>query len=188
VLNLLLAIWFFLPAGVANAAPVIANKIPLLNRWNTPLDFGLEHDGRRLLGPNKTWRGFVFGVATATATIWLQFMLWSGVASNSAFWQRAGELSAFGNNYFLLLGALLGAGALLGDAVESYFKRKKGVLSGHSWFPFDQIDYIIGGLLFVLPFTDLTLGFAAQIFVAWFGMHLLFSFIGYKLGLKSRPI
>jgi hypothetical protein len=38
------ALWFFLPAGVANAAPVFANKIPVLNRWKTPMDFGKSYN------------------------------------------------------------------------------------------------------------------------------------------------
>ena len=47
---------FFLPAGIANAAPVFANKIPIVKNWQAPLDMGITWRGQPLLGKNKTWR------------------------------------------------------------------------------------------------------------------------------------
>lgn len=169
----LAAVIFFLPAGVANAAPVLANKIPLLNTWQTPMDFGAKWHGRRLLGTNKTWRGLLTGMVVAGLTALL--------------------LSPFdGRNTALitvfLLGALMGCGALVGDAVESALKRRRGIASGSSWFPFDQIDYIIGGLLFIYPFAHLTLSTMAVIFVTFFGLHLVTAYVAYLLKLKDKPI
>ena len=62
--NFWFALWFFLPAGLANGAPVIANKVPLINKWITPLDFGKTWGGKRIFGSNKTWRGLVVGGLT----------------------------------------------------------------------------------------------------------------------------
>ncbi|MDZ7785911.1 MAG: CDP-archaeol synthase [Candidatus Saccharibacteria bacterium] len=168
----LFALWFFLPAGVANAAPVLINKIPFVTRWNTPLDFGKSFRGIRILGNNKTIRGVVCGALIA-----------GGVGHGQQLLAPADfpEMS-------FIIGVALGAGALLGDALESFFKRQKGVASGEKWFPFDQIDYILGGIVFALPFAELTLILCAQIVIIWFGMHLLFAYIGYKLGLKNAPI
>ena len=59
------AIWIFLPAGAANAAPVWANKIRWLKDWQAPLDFGKTFRGKRLFGQNKTWRGLFFGCLAA---------------------------------------------------------------------------------------------------------------------------
>jgi CDP-2,3-bis-(O-geranylgeranyl)-sn-glycerol synthase len=171
--NIFLAIWFFLPAGVANATPVVANKIPVLKNWKTPLDFGRSYKGIRVLGPNKTWRGLLTGTIIAGVVALLQFT----AHNNGGTW-----LGAFG------LGALMGLGALTGDAIESFIKRQRGVPAGHSWFPFDQIDYIIGGLLIIYPFTRLPLHIIALIFVSFFGLHLLVAYIGYLLHLKDRPI
>ncbi len=179
------AIWFFLPAGIANAAPVFLNKIPVISRWKTPLDFGKSYHGYRLSGDNKTWRGLllgggVFGGLTA---------LLLHVVAQHHLW---GINSVYGIDYaspsVVLLGVLLGLGALLGDAIESLFKRRRGVASGEAWFPYDQTDYILGGLLFSLPFVRLPITAYILIAVVWFGMHLLFSYIGYRLGLKSKPI
>jgi CDP-2,3-bis-(O-geranylgeranyl)-sn-glycerol synthase len=130
----LMALLFFLPAGVANAAPVIANKIPLINKWQTPLDFGWSWHQRRLLGNNKTWRGIFTGTFLAGVTGWLLYPLINPAESR-------GEI--------VIISLLMGFGALMGDAIESFIKRQRGVPAGHSWFPFDQIDYIIGGLLII---------------------------------------
>jgi CDP-2,3-bis-(O-geranylgeranyl)-sn-glycerol synthase len=167
------ALLFFLPAGAANMAPVFANKIPLLNRWKTPVDFGLTYKGQRLLGNNKTWRGIVCGTLLGglTAVIVSKLNV-NTVATIDPFW----------------IGCLLGFGALAGDAIESYFKRLKGVKPGEAWFPFDQTDYIIGGLLAVSLFIRLQLWVILTIFIVYFGAHLLVAYCGYRLGLKDRPI
>lgn len=176
--SLAVAFWFFLPAGVANMTPVLANRIPVLNVWKTPLDFGLRYKGKRIFGNNKTWRGLVMGMFTGAVTgllieelvypfvHWPDYLVGPGIA----------------------LGAVMGCGALLGDALESFFKRQRGINSGKSWYPFDQIDYILGGLFFVAPFTYLTLSLMVWVFAVYFGLHVLTAFLAYKLGLKESPI
>lgn len=169
----LAAFLFFLPAAIANATPVIANKVPLLKNWKTPLDLHKTWRGQRLLGTNKSWRGLVTGTLFGGLTALLVGALTS-VSDPS--------LSTF------LLGSVIGFGALVGDAVESFFKRQRGIGAGRSWFPFDQIDYIIGGLVFVYPITRLPLGTIAMIFITFFGLHLLGAYVGYLTGLKDKPI
>lgn len=170
------ALWFFLPAGIGNMAPVIANKIPLLNRWNLPLDFGLSIGNSRVFGANKTWRGLLFGIVCA------------GAFSVGQFYVYAPLIDSVGSAF--VLGMMLGGGALLGDAVASFFKRRLDIPSGTAWIPFDQTDYIIGGLLLVLPFASHTLSSVAvaSILIVYTGLHFLVSYIGYLLGLKQRPV
>jgi CDP-2,3-bis-(O-geranylgeranyl)-sn-glycerol synthase len=88
----------------------------------------------------------------------------------------------------LLLGFLFGLGALAGDAIESFFKRQANVPAGAAWFPFDQIDYIAGGCLAAALAVHLRLHEYATVLAVWFLMHLLFSYIGYLLHLKARPV
>ena len=171
---IILAVLFFLPAGVANASPVIANRIPFVNRFKTPIDFGKSWRGKRILGDNKTWRGLIFGTLMASAASLLIGYFADPQASDAS------------RTFFT--GFLLGLGALTGDAVESFFKRQRGIQSGKAWFPFDQTDYIIGGLLFVYPMVQIPVILMAGIFVIYFGLHLLFSYIAFLLGLKSQPI
>ncbi len=172
-----LAFWIFLPAGIANMAPPIANKIPILNRWTTPIDLKKTIGGKRILGDHKTWRGLVFGVGAAALTCFLEVAYLSGRTFTTH-----GILISF------LAGGLIGFGALLGDAVESFFKRRIGITSGNSWFPFDQIDYIIGGLAFLLILIHLRLQTILMIFVIYFGLHLLLSYVGFLIGFKDKPI
>lgn len=176
------AFLFFLPAGLANMAPVFANKIPILNRWKTPLDFSKKFHGKRILGNNKTWRGLVCGTLIGSL---------AGVIINLAYPDlitRVATVSFTPGLAMLIGGAAMGAGALLGDAIESFFKRRTGVGPGDTWFPFDQIDYIAGGLLFSYPIFHPTQVVILNTFMLYFGLHIVFSYVGYLIGLKNKPI
>ena len=41
-------------------------------------------------------------------------------------------------------------GALIGDIIESFFKRRIGKNRGEDWIIFDQLDFIIGALILCL--------------------------------------
>jgi CDP-2,3-bis-(O-geranylgeranyl)-sn-glycerol synthase len=178
----LLALLLFLPAAIANAAPVFANKIPGFNRWDTPIDVGKSYRGKRVLGDNKTWRGLCSGTIAGMLTGLAVYFIYPGLVQRFEIAPLVPVLD------MAIIGAALGFGALLGDTVESFFKRQRNVSSGSSWFPFDQTDYILGGLLFVWPVIHLSLRQAIAIFVAYFSLHLVGSYIGYLLKLKDRPI
>jgi CDP-2,3-bis-(O-geranylgeranyl)-sn-glycerol synthase len=180
---LLAAIWFFLPAGLANAAPVFAALLPGLRNLNTPMDLGKSYHGKRIFGDHKTWRGLIAGIVMATLVIGLQKYLYVRTA-----WVP--ELSWFDyqSSAIWLLGPLFGLGVLLADAIESFFKRQRGIGPGKTWFPFDQTDYIVGGCLFSLPVVQLSLERYIWVLVTWFGLHLLSVYIGHRLGIREKPI
>jgi CDP-2,3-bis-(O-geranylgeranyl)-sn-glycerol synthase len=132
------ASYFFVPAYFSNLTPPLVSKIPFLNK---PLDFGKSYKGKRLLGDNKTIRGIVFAVIVGTLMFLLQKYLYN--------FPWFANISLF--NYqtqTIWLGFLMAFGAIFGDAVESFFKRRRGTGSGKPWIPFDQLDYIVGALLF----------------------------------------
>jgi CDP-2,3-bis-(O-geranylgeranyl)-sn-glycerol synthase len=182
--NIWFAIWFFLPAGAANVMPVLLAKAPGLRDLETPVDGGRHWRGQRILGDHKTWRGLVTGVVAGVLTIWLQALLYEHYA-----WARQASMQLdYTAIPYLTLGFLLGFGALLGDMIKSFAKRQLGVPPGHSWFPFDQIDYIVGALLFSLPIVRLHLVQYFWIIVLWFGIHLLTSYLGFYLHFKSSRI
>lgn len=174
--HILAAFLFFLPAGIANMSPVFANKIPWLRDWKTPIDLGRSWHGKRLLGDNKTLRGIAFGTFAGALTA-LIIRLFTNPATSL-------QIQAT----FVFAGAWLGFGALVGDAVESFFKRRLNIASGHSWFPFDQTDYIIGGLIVIYPIYHPSISLMLTILLLFFGLHLISSYIGYLLGLKDKPI
>jgi CDP-2,3-bis-(O-geranylgeranyl)-sn-glycerol synthase len=180
----LFALWFFVPAGIANLAPILAAKAPFLKGWNQPIDGGRIFRGKRLLGSNKTWRGLVCGVIAGSLAFWIQTVLFA----HSQTIRNLSEPLNYNDNMLLFLGPLMGFGALSGDAVKSFFKRQFDVDSGRSWLPWDQVDYIIGGLLWTTPVVRLSLSRYAWVILIWAGIHFAASYVGYLTKHKAEPI
>jgi len=86
------------------------------------------------------------------------------------------------------LGTLSGLGALAGDAIKSFFKRQVNVPPGKSWVPFDQIDYIVGGIVFTMFYIRLTPMDYLWLFLLWSLMHPFTTFLGFVLRLKKSPL
>jgi len=182
--EILFALWFFAPAGLANSAPVFANRIPVLRDLGVPLDGGKTFLGKRIFGDHKTLRGLLAGVLVAILVAAIQMALFN----NIAWIQTISEPINYSDPIVLLMGAALGFGALAGDAVKSFFKRQVSVPSGKSWFPFDQIDYIIGGLLASIPFVSLSIKEYLVIGLVWFVIHPIATVVAWVLHLKDSPI
>lgn len=128
VIELGRTVLIFLPAIVANVVPIIAAKRGWLPSLAVPIDARLSWRGVRLLGDNKTVRGFVTGISAAALVGAAQAYL----AANGPIFAGAG------------LGALLGLGALGGDAAASFIKRQMHIAPGQPFFPWDQIDFVLG--------------------------------------------
>jgi CDP-archaeol synthase len=177
------SLFFFAPAGIANLAAFASGKIRFLKKYNFPVDCYIKIKGKRLLGSHKTVRGFLAAVLTGIFVCYLE-VLWYG----SDFWVR----EYVPVDYYIVnpvfLGGLLGFGALSGDAVKSFFKRLRGIQPGRSWFPFDQIDYIVGGIVFSLFSIQLPVVYYLLIFIVWFLLHPVMTFFGYLLKLRRRPL
>lgn len=177
------ALWFYLPAGNANMAPVFAKKIKFLEFLDIPLDFRLTLRGKRLFGDNKTVRGLVAGYFAAWIAIALQ--IW---AYNNFEIIRDFSLFDYSQMNIWLFAAVFSLGALGGDALESFFKRQLNIKPGQSWAPYDQIDWILGAVVLSLFVTD----FGASIYlwaIVW-GMilHPMSTVIGWFFKLKDKPI
>lgn len=181
---LLFALWFFLPAGAANAVPVPAAKLPVLRRWNAPMDFGRTLHGERILGSHKTWRGLICGMIASTIVLWLQQLILAHVSWTHSL---AGPVD-YASLPTLVMGPLFGFGVLAGDAIKSFFKRRHGVVPGRSWFPFDQTDFIIGGVLATVPFVVLDWTEYLAILFVWVAAQMLAKWLGYLAGLNEQPI
>ncbi|MGH7195614.1 MAG: CDP-archaeol synthase [Candidatus Saccharimonadales bacterium] len=179
--DLFFALWFFLPAGAANMVPVLVAKISWLKQYNAPIDFGRKFRGQRLLGPHKTLRGLISGILAATFVVFLQQLLAQHYGAIN-HWTSGVDYKTLN---VLIVGPLLGFGALAGDAIESFFKRQRKMPAGKGWFPFDQTDYIIGGALAVAPFIHLTLRQYVILIILWLIVHIVVNYIGYLLKIKD---
>ena len=173
------ALYFFLPAYIANIAPVIAAKV--FPKWNTPIDFDKKLQGKPILGSHKTWRGLFSGIVLAILIVYLQTYL-----LKYSFWSSI-TLIDYELQNLVYLGFLFGFGALLGDAVKSFFKRRLGMESGSKWILFDQLDFVIGALLLVSFVYQPSVQHVLVIIVISPLLHVLTNLLGYKIGIKNVP-
>ena len=86
----------------------------------------------------------------------------------------------------VLLGFLMGFGVLLGDSVESFFKRRRGIKPGKSWFPWDQLDCMIGGVAMILPVYVPTISVLVTMAVLTVIIHVSIRHAGYYIGVSKE--
>lgn len=182
--ELFFALWFFLPAAIANVMPIFASHWKFLHGFDYPMDFGRTFRGKRIFGAHKTLRGLIVGIIFATFVLWLQQL----AVLHFSFIAHITDQVDYAKLPVILLGPLFALGALLGDAVESFFKRRVGIKPGDGWFPFDQIDYIVGGAVATMLFVQLSILQYIWLVFLWLVIHVISTIIGYKLGLKDKPI
>lgn len=182
--EILTMMWFLSPAAIANVVPVFLAKVPFLKQFDTPLDFHKKLAGRPIFGTHKTWRGLLGGIIAAILFVWLQVWILdncSGLRDYVTINYTPPHFNPF------LIGTLLAIGALGGDAIESFIKRRAGIAAGRPWHPFDQIDFVVGAALatcFVVPLTWLQ--YLAALVIGGGGSQIA-SWVGHKLGLKNTP-
>lgn len=169
LLLVLKSLYFFLPAYFANMAPVLLKGVPVLGIpvW------------RKKFGKNKTWRGLVAAVLMGILVFWLQKYLF-----RLDFFYRLSFIDY--SDFSWILGFLLGLGAILGDLAGSYFKRRQKIKEGESWKPWDQLDFVIGGMVLSWLVYVPSMGVILILLVVSPFLHMLFSWLGYKLGVKKN--
>lgn len=178
-------LWLSLPLVCANILPVA------FGRGGTPIDFNrLAWDGQPLLGQGKTWEGLIGGILGAV------MLTFSAVLVAIAF-QRQELYELWGSNFTVFIGhaATLAAGALLGDMIKSFFKRRLGKDRGQSWPLIDQFDAVLGGfgLMALVDWPWFRQEFLSRwmailfLLVVYYLVHRLISWAGFRLGLKTAP-
>ena len=85
----------------------------------------------------------------------------------------------------LIYGFLMAFGALVGDAVGSFIKRRIGMQSGDPAPLLDQLDFVFGAIIFISPFIKISINFILIICAISIILHLLSNTIAYLLGLKD---
>jgi CDP-2,3-bis-(O-geranylgeranyl)-sn-glycerol synthase len=154
---------FIFPAYCANATPVLAGG-------GRPMDFGKNlPDGKRVLGKNKTFRGFFFGWAIG---------IFVGLVEGAVF--------GFAS-YSVLFSIITPLGALLGDLTGAFVKRRLNIASGGLLPVVDQVDFVVGALVFALPLAIVYWQLAVAVLIITPPIHLLTNYVAYKLKLKSNP-
>jgi len=160
------ALYYIFPAYCANAAPVIFGG-------GHPIDSGKKFaDGRPIFGPHKTVRGVIVGIFVGTLVGWAQENLAPTVGLEK------------GN---VLLGFTLSLGAIIGDLVGSFVKRRLDLRAGAPLPISDQIDFVLVALFFSLAIRPPTLSATVIIVILTLPIHLSANIIAYLLHLKKSP-
>jgi len=176
-----LAIWFGLPAWIANASPVLGGG-------GRAIDGGrFYRDGRRILGDGKTIRGFIvgiiFGVLTGLGQMLAAPYLHPILAQFVTVTPEM-ELVLYTQIPVVIL---LSVGALTGDIVGSFIKRRVDVKSGNPSPFMDQLGFIIMALIFAYSVIQPRSIYVVILILITLGIHWISNALGYLLGLKKNP-
>ncbi len=147
---------------LANGAPVIAKRI-FGSRFVRPVDGYIRfYDGRRLFGPSKTIRGVVCAlILTAAAAPAIGLSVW--------------------------LGLLIAAGAMAGDLLSSFTKRRLGRPASSRAIPIDQVPESLIPLLACYSPLGLSIADVLAGVVAFLIGGVLISRVLYRLHVRDRP-
>ncbi len=152
------ALLFIGPSYVANAAPLFFGG-------GNPLDGGRNFiDGKRIFGSHKTVRGFFAGVIAGTVM---------GVAESLV------------DSNLLLGGFMIALGAVLGDLLGAFVKRRLMMKPGSPFPVVDQLDFVLGGLILGSLIFPMSWAAILLVVLATPPIHLGTNFGAYLLGIKK---
>ena len=146
----------FLPAF---CAPLVAPVSMLLPKTH-PIDFGVYLWGQRLFGDKKTIEGTFAAIILATCM---------GVALSEP-----------------LVGFVFAVGAMLGDLLNSFIKRRLKIPPG-KYFPImDELNFLFFPVIFAPSFFSITLLDVLVLGVLAMFLHYLYDRVALFTGFKKR--
>ncbi len=160
------ALYYIFPAYCANAAPVIFGG-------GRPIDGGRKFiDGKPILGSHKTIRGFLSGVIVGTLVGWAQEVLAPQVGLTRGS---------------VILGLALSLGALTGDLLGSFIKRRLDLKPREAFPISDQLSFVLVALLFSLAVHPPPTRYILIILLLTPLIHVISNVIAHLLHIKRRP-
>ncbi len=207
---LIFSLLLFVPAYISNASMVITGG-------GRPIDGGkLFRDGRRILGDHKTVKGLkgplYIGIPISFIIFLLFFILWQPIEDIIIQASAEGQYILYNDtnifqyyfiggdiplNFLVLLIRIILAsyGAVFGDLVGSFLKRRFDIKSGAPFWIVDQLDYALLAILFVsIPgFISPELFLLPDIYILIFlilltpAVSLIANIVAFLVGLKSVP-
>lgn len=140
----------------------VANAAPTLSRGKRPLDFNRKFiDGNPIFGRNKTFEGLLAGITAGTLV---------AIAQGRAY-----------------VGLPIVIGALLGDLIGSFTKRRLGIRPGDPLPILDQLSFLLFALLLSYPIYQPSLEIIAILIVITPILHVASNRIAFALGIKRKP-
>ena len=181
---LLLGFWYVLPAYVANGFAVFAKFISPRHA----IDGGrVLEDGQPVLGPGKTWEGFIVGFVSGVLIGLLQVVtapiLFSIIVQYVYLPPELVPIVLV----TLPLVILVALGALVGDLIGSFIKRRLKIARGRPAPLLDQLDFLVLAMLLGALITPIHWVLAIFMLIVTPIIHLVANIIGYLVGLKQEP-
>lgn len=166
------SVWYLAPMGIANMAPVFMRNT--LKPLGVPVDKYLGN--KQIFGSHKTVRGILVAIPFGFVAFAIEQLLARHLDASIGFFDY--------RTMTLWFGILAGLGAILGDLFRSAIKRRSHIRPGGRFVPLDQLDYVIGGMLFTAFLFRPTLSIILVTLIIGGLLHALTSWIAYLLGLK----
>jgi len=183
------SIFALIALAIAGVAQTFWLKSSVSTRFAFAIDGGRMLRGRRLLGDNKTWRGFVLMVpAVGVSFVFARAILLTLNGGRDLLWPISTPA-------YFLLGAWVGLGFMLGELPNSFVKRQLDIAPGmpptQLWgkrlcFAVDQLDSVMGGLLALALVVPVPAATWFHLIVAGAIVHWGFNVIFFWIGLKTR--
>lgn len=140
----------------------VANGFPVLFGGGPPLDGGEQWvDGKPILGKNKTIRGSIAGIVFGSIVGFIQGNIFGGLAQS--------------------------VGAILGDLISSFLKRRYDLSPGSSMPIVDQLDFITLAVIMSYPFQSTDLLSIGIILIITVPIHYGTNYFAWLLKLKANP-
>ncbi|MDE1874229.1 MAG: CDP-archaeol synthase [Candidatus Micrarchaeota archaeon] len=157
---LLYPIIFILPAWIANGTPVLFGG-------GVPLDLGKKLAGKPIFGKHKTLRGTASGIAGGAIIAVLEYVFFAQP---------------------LALGVAVAIGAIAGDLVGSFAKRRLSLKEGANVWILDQYSFFVVALLFSLPFGGLPSPLGIIVLIVLTGvLHKGMNVLAHRAKIKRVP-
>ena len=139
-----------------------ANAAPVALGGGPPLDGGEKWlDGKPFLGGHKTLRGCIVGVLAGVLIGLLQGSFYIGLTQ--------------------------GLGAIIGDLISSFLKRRRDFSPGEGVPLLDQLDFIVAAIILSQPFTRASLLEILIILILTVPIHYLMNYLAWLAKLKENP-
>ncbi|MFT4903583.1 MAG: CDP-2,3-bis-(O-geranylgeranyl)-sn-glycerol synthase [Natronomonas sp.] len=175
--TVVIAVWAMLPAYIPNNVAVLAGG-------GRPIDGGRTWDGKRVLGDGKTWHGTTFGTAAGIAVALV-------LDRSQPVFESATGVGV--PEFPLVVAVTLAFGAMFGDILASFLKRRTGRERGASLPGIDQLDFVVIALVLTALvasewfFATFTVPVIIAVLVLTPVLHVGTNMIAYALGLKDEP-
>jgi CDP-2,3-bis-(O-geranylgeranyl)-sn-glycerol synthase len=78
-------------------------------------------------------------------------------------------------------------GAVGGDLLKSFLKRRRRIPPGARWIPADQLDFVIGAIALIAPFAHLTWSDVVAVLLVSFVADIAVNQVAFRLQIRETP-